>query len=75
MKEYNSATVVESTIFDLQRLIVNENSLTTFCLLTITHAILIKNTVLPLCEDPSSLFRLEASGNPIILNGLVTGQN
>ena len=30
---------------------------------------------MPLCEDPSSLFRQEASGHPIILNGLVSGQN
>ena len=30
---------------------------------------------MPLCEDPSSLFRYEASGNAFILNVPVSGQN
>ena len=30
---------------------------------------------MPLCEKPSLVFRLEASGNPTILNGPVSGQN
>ena len=34
-----------------------------------------ENTFMPPCEDPSSLFRWEASGNSIILKGLVSGQN
>ena len=34
-----------------------------------------RNTVMPLYDDPSSLFRYEASGNPIILNGPESGQN
>ena len=64
MKFYSSATVVESTIL-----------FTTFRLLTTPHAILPKNTVMPLCEDPPSLFRKKASRNPTILNGLVSDQN
>ena len=34
-----------------------------------------KNTVMHLCEEPSTLFRSEASRNPSILNGPVSGQN
>ena len=73
MKEYNSATVLESTVFLI------------FCFsssIRLPYAIpsledrsrdSAKNTVIPLCDEPSSLFRQEASRNPSILNGPVSG--
>ena len=73
MKEYSSATIVEGTVFfnffDFHSQL---DIHTTFLLFSCDSA---ENTVMTLCEDPSSLFRYEESGNPIILNGPVIGQN
>ena len=66
MNKYSSSTVVESTvllIFWLSQSIRLPYDIPSFADRSRDSA---KNTVMPLCEDPSSLFRLEAPGNPII---------
>ena len=75
IKEYNSATVVESAVFLIFWL-----SLLTRLSYDIPSSDdrsrdSARNPVMPLCEDPSSLFRWEASGNPTMPNGPVSGQN
>ena len=75
MKEYSSATAVESTvflIFWLSYSIRLPHDIPSFDIRPRGSA---KNTVMPFCEDPSLLFRWKAPGNPIILNGPVSGQN
>ena len=76
MKEYSSATAVESTVFFLSFGFHNQLDFhMTFHLLVDRSRDSAENTARPPCEDPSSLFQLEASGNRIILNGPVSGQN
>ena len=60
MKEYNSATVVESTVFlNLLTFVVNQTSLRHSVPLKIARAILPRNTVILLCEEPSSFRKIQ----------------
>ena len=59
----------EHSLFDLFDFHSQSDSRTSFHLFDDRSRDTVRNTGMPLCEEPSSLFRQEAAGNPSALNG------